>query len=397
MSGPSQLAASVESLAQEFDGHEATWEDLDDRKRRPIDSALRGIDAEASECVRTAVLANEHVALRRRFKAFALAHTPPSFYRDHADRVRPIGRHALADGLDSAYAVRSSYVHRLKQLPDVVISERYFAETVNDGQRTLLSFQGLARVARAVILEFVSRQPRIESEPHDYTREHSSMSVGQWAASVWMGNPAAVTPNNGRAWLEGLLEQLAEHMLSPSSTATLNVRESVAAVVKLLPNLEARLQLPYLAAYFILNAVLPPDGRLPDLEELSERYGRKLEVASPESMVLMSILERTPPWSLDDGAAALDKHLSRRSHENGYRFPWIFDVAMSLSLAERYRTSGQTQMARERIALTIESFPGHVELEVLEQSLDPLVPIDWAGIIAPGLRRYEGNAESSAP
>ena len=69
------LVASVESLAQDFDGHESNWNSFDERKRKAVDEALSEADEVIAQRVREALLRVEHVALARRFREFAVAHT----------------------------------------------------------------------------------------------------------------------------------------------------------------------------------------------------------------------------------------------------------------------------------------------------------------------------------
>ncbi|MCK1611491.1 MULTISPECIES: hypothetical protein [unclassified Bradyrhizobium] len=78
------FVTSIESLAQGFDGHVAEWSDYDSRKRNKIDEALKDASDEVAGGVRDGVLSNEHVALARRFRDFAMAHVAPSFFREEA-------------------------------------------------------------------------------------------------------------------------------------------------------------------------------------------------------------------------------------------------------------------------------------------------------------------------
>lgn len=75
------LVASLESLAQDFDGYKSCWDDYDQRKRKQVDGALSGSDEETAEKVRQAILDIEHVSLGRRFRDFTQLHISPSFYR----------------------------------------------------------------------------------------------------------------------------------------------------------------------------------------------------------------------------------------------------------------------------------------------------------------------------
>ena len=113
-----QLVMSVESLALEFEGHVAEWSDYEHRKRERIDTALQHASTETVQKVREAVLANEHVAVSRRFRDFAISHVAPSFFRAEAAQTSsPLSRADLTVALQQAYAIRSRYVHTLREIP----------------------------------------------------------------------------------------------------------------------------------------------------------------------------------------------------------------------------------------------------------------------------------------
>ena len=131
------LVASVESLAQDFDGHESDWESFDERKRKTVDEALSAADEVTAQRVREALLRVEHVALGRRFREFAIAHTMPAYFRGSSgdDGLR-LARSDLAEVLGLAYQSRSKYVHQLRRLPDMVTMGYGYAETAPDGRST---------------------------------------------------------------------------------------------------------------------------------------------------------------------------------------------------------------------------------------------------------------------
>lgn len=60
------MVSAIESLAQDFDGYESTWQDVDERKRNPVDKALLGCKPNQADKIRNAILAVEHPSLGRR-------------------------------------------------------------------------------------------------------------------------------------------------------------------------------------------------------------------------------------------------------------------------------------------------------------------------------------------
>lgn len=379
------MVASVESLAQAFDPHQATWADYEARKRDSIDRALTDVDESASERVRLAILENEHLGLARKFKSFVVDNLPSGFYREHAGRVAPIGRQALLDGLGAAYVIRSSYVHRLQRLPERLAESTHYAETVRDERRTLLTFQGLTRVVRSVVLEFIRKQPFVEKEPHDYTREHPSISLGEWAADVWM-TPEAIGNASGRAWLEGVLEQFAARMQSPNGAPMSDLWNGFRQLHKLLPNMKSEQRLPFLAAYFIFHVFVKREEFLENFDVLNEQYDELFNAPSIESILLHCLSGEAPRWSVQEQGVALDRHLARRSHDKGYHFPVLFDAAICMWTVERYRAEGDHDAARARLATAVENFPGMPALEQLEKEFDPDVEIDWWARLLPRTR-----------
>jgi hypothetical protein len=377
------MVASVESLGQAFDAHQGTWGDFEEVKRRRVDEALGGVEATSADRVRAAILENEHVALRRRFIAFAQANLSADFYRDRVGRVLPIGRQDLPDGLDTAYRLRSSYVHRLLELPHEISDDQGHVEARTVDHRTALTFQGMARVARTVILEFVSSQATVETEPYDYTHEIPNISRGLWAPQVWMNSPDSVQEANARAWFEGFLEQVSAYFLSPASAQFSDIRGALQDLPKRLPEFNAARRLPYLAAYFAYNLLFPPGMRHAEWEAVHKQYNSHFDKPSPESLVLHCLVAMTPSWGLKVHAEALDKHVSRRSHDNGYRFPQLFDVAMSMDLIERYRAAGDVDEARRRLSLAAETFPSTEQLFRLEAAFEPTTAVEWRKLLLP--------------
>jgi len=113
-----------------------------------------------------------------------------------------------------------------------------------------------------------------------------------------MGNPAAVTNDNGRAWLEGLLELVSEYALSSGSAEVPDLGASVDAVAQLLPSLRKDQFPPYLAAFLILNSIVPREQRHPRFYEIRKQFEGRLSAASAESLLVCALTQEAPHLSL---------------------------------------------------------------------------------------------------
>lgn len=375
------LVASLESLAQKFDAHLATWQDLADENRCRIDAALSTATAEVAKAVRDAVLENEHVKLSRRFKEFALENLPEEFFLGAAEgQVRPLGRQDLVDGLSEAYQIRSGYVHNLKSLPHLLMRSMNFAETVTVDRKTVLTFQGLSRVVRSVIIEFVRRQPSVDAEPYAYLLETGNVVSGRWAASVWMANINNLNPQDGRQWLEGFLEQLEAHFRDPKSAKFTDIRAAMEEIEPLLPTMKAKSRRAFLTIYIAFNNLFVPEARNVNAQAVIARWEHIFDEPSIEALFLHSITD-PPTWDIAEHANVLDTHICSRSKKSGYHFPRLFDASMSLQLAERYRQAGLHEEAAQRLKLASENFPEYSRMRARAVEGDLTHPISWEKLL----------------
>lgn len=376
------LVASIESLAQDFDGHDGVWSDVDDAKRRAIDRSLKGVDDAVGSQVREAIVKNEHLALARRFREFALDHIEPRYFREDAvGKVGALGRSDLRDALKEAYRLRSRYVHNLHRLPDLLTSDFNLSESVRSGHATFLTFQGLARLAREVIWEFVNRRPKVDAEIYDYSLERHGVIQAQLAPEYWIGRPEGVTTDKGRMWFEGFLQQFAGHLQAAKPITDLSA--VMVRIEKLLPQIDLRQRRPFISLYTIYNKIVPAGNKSANWEEVARRYNEDLTGPSSESLVTHHIMGMIPHWAVDQHRVAHDYYFDHRNSDKGFRVPTLFEAGISLELAERYRSSGDSDNARSLLKFAVDNFPSLAAIQNLERDFDPEKPIDSYGLLLP--------------
>jgi len=378
------LVASVESLAQDFDGHESDWESYDERKRLAVDEALTGAEEEFAQRVRGALLRVEHTALARRFREFAISHTPPSYFREASLLVNEaLSRSDLTEVLAMAYQSRSKYVHQLKRLPDAVVLGHGYSETALHERVTFLTLQGLSRLMRNVIIEFIKSQPSLEREEHEYVLERTGVIRIEMAPEYWIANAEGDVISAGRRKLEGFLQQFLPCALSEEGASITDLRPVLIPVAELLPSVKKDLRLPYLALYVLFNGVVPEISRAPISETIEKLIQKELSHPSAEALITNTILGKVANWSLEAHLQVLESYFKRRGKPTGLRFPRLFEAAVSLDLAERFRIIGDIDQCRKMVALAVESHPGHQRLVQLEAEIDLGTPIRGADILLP--------------
>ena len=390
---------SMESLAQEFDEFDPAWSDYDQAKRRRVDEALSRADEVTADKVQAAILANEHVALARRFREFALAHVGPSFFREEAETVAgAISRPDLSIALRQAYSIRSSYVHHLQDIPRLLVGIDGFHETMEvDGQPTL-TFAGLSRVARHVINTFVARAPKVEKEEFDWMKDVPGKLTMRTAPEYWIANSQGFEVATARQYLEAFMGQVVGRLMQPSATVT-DIRPVLAKIETLVPGLAKPTQrLPMLALYFIFNFFAPENFRSGSYPGIVDTYRTDFDAPSIPSLAAHLVTGQNPDWSLPAMEDLHAKYFGERHHADTLSLGRLLEAAFTLRLAEQNRAAGNADRARELIAFAVEVCPKHKGLRHFEASLEPegLQEIRWLVLLLPTAFAAGQNGQEDA-
>ena len=382
------LVSSLEPLLDGFHASPPTWDEYAEDKRRDIDKALLNACDQTRQDVRQAFMDIEHVAIGRRLRLFMNNHLDPSFFRDEAvDRVAPVGRSELNRCLGYAYSLRSSYLHYSKELPKELTLALNHGETVRIARRdqkkrkTVLTFEGLCRLVRHVIMQFVVRQESVELEPCDYSRDEPGVILMQPAPQYWLHRPGNFGAGDGRVRLFAYCGQLVAGMRSTGPTPVSDMRQVLRLVRPRLASMKIQDRLPFLALHRLYDCVGSTTERKDNNSSIVPRYEEELSRPSIETMLLALFVEPMPTWSLSEHRRAHDAYFEGSGRDRGVRLDSVIEVGLTLELAERYRKSGEINEARDLIALAVENCPGNELLMRFEEHFDATVRIIWRGLM----------------
>ena len=248
------FVASIESLAQQFDAFQPEWDDYDETKKNKIDAALEHADEITAFNVRNALLETEHASLARRFREFSIAHVKGSYFRGESEGVNgPVNRADLEEALREAYRLRSRYIHNLQELPRPLAMSALPGDTVRVEGSTLFTFQGIARLARHVILEFVDRQPKLQKEQYDYFGERYGIVQMPLSPKYWVGGAEHLRLKVGTKRLEGFLSQLSSHFRKNEDSSITDLTPALSKAETLFPSASEAQRRPLLGALFLVQ------------------------------------------------------------------------------------------------------------------------------------------------
>lgn len=373
------LVMSIESLAQDFDGYQVVWEDMPAEKRGPIDKVLESLEDADAQAVRIAILKTEHLRLGHRFSKFIQEYLPADYYSAQAsNETHPIGKRELLAALKNLYGTRSDYVHTLKPLTKEFLHFSGHAETYADHGKLMFTFQGLFRLVRAVIMEFVRRADKIAHEPCSYEYDNPSVLRISWDPSMWIYAPSGLTAETCARFFEGLVALLSQALADFPHRPLKNLRPVVEAGFKIKDGLRKSPKNALLAFIYLKHYYL---GGEQGESSLKKGDVSLLNQPSLESLIAQAIAGSDTEWPPSEHLKHLNIYYGQCFKPTGIKVPLEVEACMALALIERYRVAGQFQDAKEALAAAAEDFPRMPCMR--EVQLDPGTPILWLDIIYP--------------
>lgn len=380
------LVASIESLAQNFKGPDAEWNDYDERKRSAIDKALKGAADETGNRVRKALLKVEHIGLARRFRSFALQNLSPSYFREEAEgQVRPVGKADLVEAISQAYTIRSKYIHTLAPLPKQISNVWDLGETASHDRRPVLTLNGLARMARHLIFAYVRNGPKVEKESYRYQSDFPNIVELEMAPQYWVWQHEGFRPDIARQKLSGFLSLIASVQQKVPDAALTDIRDLLRKYELLIPRAKAIHRLPMVALYGLFHVLVRQEDRLPEGAKLVERCDKLLEPPSLEGLAVRFALSRDVEWPVDEIASLYGGYYRQKYQKSGLKLPDLYETAFALTLAEAYRKDGNISAATKTLHGAIDNQP---TTKALRAALDALTsewdaPILWRVLLLP--------------
>lgn len=367
------MIAALESLGQAATPRAATWSEYDTTKRKRIDAATAGLDDEARDRVREAVLDNQHLGLQRRFAAFVLDHVEPAFYRAEAtDAVRPITATELPNALRIAYAIRSRSMHTLGELERELwmAGDRSDTQVLNEGKA--LALEGLARLSRHVIRRFVERSPVGIDATFDYRSALPGIMPMRWAPQVWMHEATGFDHKSAPAYFDGMLGFLIEELAGRSEAGLVDMTDVLDKIENVAMGLSKRDDRLAMAGIMTLwNNVAPPDNCRTLKPRLAARFAADLAEPSMVGFALAVVQGQRPEWSTETLVSLAAERRTERLGRNAAPMPPRIDAALSLMVAGRLLDPDTDKKAEalEHLAHAVETVPGLTELIRFEDSI----------------------------
>ena len=390
----SMLIYTLESFAQEFDGSIPQWADYDEEIRSRLDSLFAQVPDAVASSIRNTLIGAKQLRLQKRFVGFVQSCVTESFFLEEAEGIEnALRRSELERAIRNAYALRSRYVHMLREIPRQLKVHGIASGDVFhwDGE-PYLTLSGLLRLTLHVITSFVWREETVSTEAFDWRGSLPGRIEVRMAPQYWIWQADKFTPKQARQRLSGLLAHLNE--LRSKGGAITDLRPLAQRIENVFSDANLSQKAAMLATYWLYNATVVPAGSRPYWERFIEDNKQIAETCCIEMMITRLILEGNLPWSPSECLTAYDKHCAHRFGKNSFEIPLALELALLGVLANMAGREGNAKMRAELLHRAILEAGGlpRVQKSFLTAEQDKTVEVDVHGVLHDSVNRAQDES-----
>lgn len=366
------MVAALESLSDGSLTTPTTWDRYDSKKRKILDVALKGLEDDAIQRVKAAILEADKAGLKRRFVTSSLARISEAFYRVEAtEMVRPPRAVELERMLGIAYDIRSRKSHILQDLGGEAWVFADGAETTFDASlERILTLAGLWRLTRHIVRRFVADAPKPEPEPWDYRGALPGQFQAAFAPQYWIWQARGFSAKSAARWFNGTAEAMIS-WLSGENKDGFNLTAVAEKIEQLVPQLQDEdVKTTMVAIHALWHEWLRPEDHRASAKVFMENYGSYLDLPTPVAFAVAALSNRQiPVWTPDEWATLASARHAERLTGKASPLPAVIDACIQLEAADQLEVAGRHEQALLFAANAIEEYPGDTYLIGWEERL----------------------------
>jgi hypothetical protein len=380
----STMVYAIESLSQKHDGYIPQWKDFDQEVKKKLEPLLKKIDDESADAIKAALIEGKQFRLRKRFQDFVFNHLDDEFFHKNlGENNRTIRFSLLRRCLVNLYNLRSAYVHELKPL-DVMLSSPHSPDSdyIERFGEPYLTYSGLNRILRAVILNFLTNNSDEKVETIDWLSETSSTIIGEMSAKYWIHNADSFEPIKANKWFSTYLDMLVNKEVVDQSSI-------MSKIESIFDSAKKEFKSPMLHYYWVYNTLHNRDN-----DKWRSFINERQAFLGNGIHFFVSILylyngfsyktgesgDKIESLSLDDFDTAYQIYLETKFHKNTLSLSGIHEAGLLLSAANISLKIGDKQRFRDylkqalcelssdedRFSQIKESLEGELEVDLIE-------------------------------
>ncbi|RTL12124.1 MAG: hypothetical protein EKK54_05575 [Neisseriaceae bacterium] len=206
----SLLVYCLESLAGNIGNTRTTWNDIDEKIRHQLGVVFKDISLSNIHEIKRILIESQHPKAQQSFITFIEDNIDESFFTSGTINVQnPIPFSQLKQSLLNTYNIRSRFVHGLDSVPMQLkmIQMSKIDSLIVFGQ-PYLTFSGLFRLVRHVIMNVVHKLPKVKHEKYNWRSNLPGIMNAELSPELWVWQHENFTEEQAVLRLNAFMVQL---------------------------------------------------------------------------------------------------------------------------------------------------------------------------------------------
>lgn len=395
------LVYLLEALSKASDeSFSPIWEDFDEGQRLKIDKLVPKMEAEVATKLKEVLTSNPHLKLSKRFLDFTTSQVRDAFFLDEATgRSFPIRRSDLPRLLKNVYKTRSEYVHELHLVMDEVkhLSRDPLWEVLRFQHDAYLTYSGLIRLARHILISFISSSPKVETETYPWRDDMPGTIRGELAPEYWIWPHEGFKQEHARLRFSGVIAYMMDLLTKPTAQM-LPLRPLVEKVFELLTTAKAENVPALTGIYYLYNRVLPAADAMADWHPTVEEIIDRDEQCRIEYLSSTTLTGDGLTYSAAESEACYREYVRHRHKANAVCLPQQLEAAVLCRIANIYLEDGADADFRRVIEEAILELPNaKAHQDRLRFHRDRAIPVDAGPLLGRAVAPTQSAPPDSPP
>ncbi len=341
------------------------WADYEEGQRKKVDKLCEGMDGDLARRLREILINTPHLKLSKRFMEFVSGNIQDSFFTaDAVGRTWPIRKSELPRLLKNLYTTRSGYVHELEEVLD---DHRHVRpEPTDDTTRVrnepYLTYSGLVRLSRTVLINFIAAAPKLETEQAHWRGQLPGLVSVEMSPEYWIWQTEGFEARYAKQRFSGVAAHFLE-LISKDGAGMAPIGPLVAIVEGMLPKAPKEDVPALIGIYWLFNCFIVPQHKRPDWEQNLKKAMDKVADCHMEFLV-SSVLSG---WGLTFDAAtseaAYREYVQHRHKPLAVWVAGLLDVAVLCHVANLYHEEGRPDDHRRLLGEAVLDAPFNPALQ----------------------------------
>jgi hypothetical protein len=267
-----------------------------------------------------------------------------------------------------AYRIRSRSVHALEELPPEQWAFGTSETVTPPGSDMMLTHQGLARLVRHVVKNYVASAPVGIDSDFSWREYLPGKLRVRLAPQYWLWQAEGFDCNTVGRYFSGLVGHLSE-LIAKRQEGVPPMDGVLERIEQLVPGTaDGAAKTLMVALYALWHRFLVPDEHRPDADTFLAKHRPVLQRLEVPCFVAGLLSGQMPEWTDKEWQALATQRRAERSKRWQLELPPGIDAALQAIVAERLADAGEIAEARAFAGFAVDELPGDETLITWEAS-----------------------------